>query len=221
MSIETLVRPPTRTRLGRVSDRRRDNRGFIALIAAILITGVLLVGLSIDRSGGIASYGEHWHAALGVYVCDHWDHGADWPTPVGVVNSKLEPVRIGTHQYAGLHSHHDGLIHLEPDAPDELGRHATLGTYFRFNGFELSTKHLKFVSANVANGDLCGGRPGRLHWFVNGHEHTGNPAHYVLHNGDRIVLAFVADGTNLKNLTTPPSAANLARALGDTRTAKS
>lgn len=193
----------------RAGARKTDRTSWIAA-AAIVIVGVLLVVLlrPSDSSAGGVDFNEHWHAALGVYACDRWDGGADWSTPSNP--STGGPARVGTAIYAGLHSHQDGLIHMEPQTSDEVGRHATLGTYFKLNGFELSSTHVKFVSADLKNGDRCGNAPGRLHWLVNGKERTGNPNDYILHDGDWVVVAFLPDTKNIASLGKPPSFKNLA-----------
>jgi hypothetical protein len=197
----------------RAGRRKTDRTSWLAA-AVIVIVGILLVVfLKPSPSSGV-QLGDHWHAALGVYACDKWDGNADWPTPVNP--STGTPVRANTAIYAGLHSHKDGLIHMEPQTSDEVGRHATLGSYFTMNGFELSSTHVKFVSADLKNGDKCGKLPGKLHWLVNGKERTGNPAAYVLHNLDWIVVAFLPDTTKITSLGKPPSFANLAKQTGGT-----
>ena len=113
-------------------------------------------------------------------------------------------MRAGTDVYAGLHSHNDGLIHMEPQTSDEIGTNANLGTYFTFNGFQLSATHVKFLTADLKNGDKCGNLPGKLHWLVDGTEHTGNPANYVLDDKDRIVVAFLPDTNKITRLGKPP-----------------
>jgi hypothetical protein len=194
----------------RAGARKTDRTSWFAA-AAIVIIGVLLVVLlrPSNPSGGGVEFGDHWHAALGVYACDHWDGDADWETPTNP--STGGPARAGTVTYAGLHSHKDGLIHMEPQTSDETGRHATLGAYFEMNGFELSSTHVKFSrTANFKNGDRCGKAVGSLHWLVNGKERTGNPSDYILHDGDWIVVAFLPDSKKITSLGKPPSFKNLA-----------
>jgi hypothetical protein len=120
---------------------------------------------------------------------------ANWLTPVSPSNGR--PVRAGTENYAGLHSHGDGLIHIEPSTRDEMGRHATLGQYFKFAGFGLSATSISFANTvNEENGLPCNSKPGVLRWAVNGEEQRGNPAAYALQNGDVIELVFTtADAT--------------------------
>jgi hypothetical protein len=169
----------------------------------------------------------HWHAALGVYECDHWvgdDTGPgiwQWPfaTPEGAPARATDPTR-----YAGLHSHDDGVIHMEPVTPDEAGRNATLGRYFEFGGWQLSAGGFDFLDTQVKNGDDCAGAPGALTWQVArwdgtlGPQHytvkSGNPADYKLYNGDVIVVAFLPEGRDPSAIGDPPSLVHLAAALG-------
>jgi hypothetical protein len=169
---------------------------------------------------------SHWHAALGVYDCDHWMGDStgegvwNWPSVVDVGFGASTPGRVGTKQYAGLHSHDDGVIHMEPAAPDEAGRHATLGRYFEFGGWGLSASGYDFLGTTVENGEPCGKQPGKLQWAVakfNGDlknpqayvVRSGNPADYKLYNDDIVVVAFLPTGTTITELGNPPSAPNL------------
>jgi hypothetical protein len=174
-----------------------------------LILGVVLVFVlkpSTSSAGGL-QLGDHWHTALGVYDCDHWDGGAAWSTPVGGANGN-SPVEVGTNVYSALHSHQDGLIHMEPQTSADTGDAATLGNYFKHNGFELSSTHVKFVNANVNNGDKCGS--------VDGKEQVGDPTKYQLKDNQYIVIAFLPDSKKIASLGKPPSYNNLPGAEGRT-----
>jgi hypothetical protein len=169
----------------------------------------------------------HWHAALGVYECDHWlgdDTGVgiwQWPyaTPEGAPARASDQTR-----YAGLHSHDDGVIHMEPATPDEAGKNATLGRYFEYGGWQLSAGGFDFLGTQVKDGDDCDGVPGTLTWRVArwngtlGPQHytqkAGDPADYKLYNGDVIVVAFLPEGRDPTSTGDPPSLLFLARALG-------
>ena len=152
----------------------------------------------------------HWHAALGVYDCDHWMGDSTgvgvwlWPT----ATSGGSPGRANDpNTYAGLHSHDDGIIHMEPATPDEAGMNATVGKYFEFGGWKLSATGFTFLGTTVANGDHCGNTPAQLQWWVNGKAHTGDPSAYKLYDLDIVVLAFAPAGTAYPG--PPPSAKNL------------
>jgi hypothetical protein len=203
---------------------RTEHRTAALLVAAVLVVGIgVVAALTAPDSGraepsapatdtGIApTAGDHWHAALGVDDCGTWT--PNWLTPVSP--SIGSPVRAGTEIYAGLHSHGDGLINIEPATSDEMGRYATLGQYFKFAGFELSATSISFAkTVNEENGLPCNGKPGVLRWAVNGQEHHGNPAAYVLHNGDVIELVFTAAGETMPPQRDIPSYRSLQHILG-------
>jgi hypothetical protein len=175
----------------------------------IVIAGVIAIVFA--RSGSSNNLppqaSDHWHAALGVYMCDHWQGDGNWAWPTQTATG--EPARAGTNLYAGMHSHGDGLIHIEPQTSDEMGKNATLGTYFKFGGWKLNSSEVTFVGATEKNGDKCGSKDGVLRWEVNGTEHTGNPASYKINDGDWIAIAFVPKDTKLSSIGKPPSIANL------------
>jgi hypothetical protein len=146
--------------------------------------------------------GDHWHVALGVDDCGLWT--PNWLTPVSP--STGVPIRAGTDRYAGLHSHGDGLIHLEPASSDEMGQRATLGQYFTFAGFELDATSISFADGvNESNGNPCDGKRGVLRWAVNGKEHRGDPAAYKLRDGDVVELVFATAGTAMPLPSDVPS----------------
>ncbi len=184
----------------------------------IVVVGVMLVVISRpDSSEAGVKLGEHWHAALGVYDCDHWVGDGTtgdglWQWPYATADQR--PARgDNPSAYAGLHSHSDGIIHLEPATSEESGEDATLGKYFEFGKWDLDSTSYNFLGAERKNGDACGDAKGVLKWSVNGAEQKGNPAHYVLEDGDVIVVAFVPEGTELSSIGQPPSVANLANAV--------
>jgi hypothetical protein len=131
--------------------------------------------------------------------------------------------------YAGLHSHDDGVIHMEPLVSEEAGRNATVGRYFQFGGWKLSATGFTFLGTTVKNGDKCGNGVGTLQWELGKWDGTsgkqkytvqsGNPASYKLYQGDIVVIAFLPPGKTLASIGDPPSIPNLAKALGVSETA--
>jgi hypothetical protein len=203
----------TRTAAAAQRNKRGSDRLMVYVGIGVLIVGVILVFAlrpSSNSSKGGLQLGDHWHTALGVYACDHWDGDANWATPF----DGSTPVKVDTTTYNALHSHGDGLIHMEPSVAADTGTNANLGNYFTSNGFELSSTHVKFVTADLTNGDKCGNAKGTLHWLVDGKERTGDPAKYVLHDHQWIVVAFLADSKKITSLGKPPSFKNLANAEG-------
>lgn len=202
----------------RRAPRRSGTGVWTAGIAAIVILGVVGIALAKnanDTASGL-KIGDHWHAALGVNVCGSW-----LPNPPETPrDSNGTIVRHGTDVYAGIHTHADGLIHFEPEASDDTGSHATVGRYFKYNGWSLSGTSFAYDQGiTKKNGDTCpaaNGQPeakGTLTWAVNGKAQSGNLADYAPHNGDRIVLAFEPPGKAAASLGDPPSTSALNQAL--------
>jgi hypothetical protein len=221
----------------RAAQRSNNNRFWYAITALVVVVGV--VAIVIFRANQPPELGpklassshpaDHWHAALGVYDCDHWVGDPSvgnglwlWPAQT----SQGSPGRVGTDAYAGLHSHGDGIIHMEPATTDEAGKNATVGKYFQFGGWKLSSSGYTFLTTTVKNGEKCkNGQPGVLKWAVGkwtgGNKvaykvHTGNPGSYKLYNADVIIVAFVPANVDITKLGNPPSLPNLASAAGNT-----
>jgi hypothetical protein len=200
-----------------------NNTFWYALAFVVVVGGVLAVALS--RSSGtssigpLASRGDHWHAALGVDDCGTWVPNWSWP-PGNVSSSSAvgagAPARAGSGGllYAGLHSHGDGLIHMEPATSEDEGKNATLGRYFQYGGWKLNQTSINFVNVDVKNGDTCGGKPGVLRWAVNGKEMHGNPAKYKLFDGDAVELVFTTASAKMPPKTQIPSYPALESILG-------
>ncbi len=225
----------------RSAKRSRQNSWWYGLTAIVVIAGIALiaytqatapaaVGPYLQDANNPTKKDTHWHAALGVYDCDHWmgdSSGAgkwNWPnaTPGG------QPARASdTNVYAGLHSHDDGVIHMEPAVSAEAGRGATVGLYFDYGGWKLSATGFSFLGTSVKNGDKCGSSPGTLQWEVatwdgntsaNAKQKytvmTGNPAKYKLFQYNIVVIAFLPANKTIASIGNPPSVPNLATAVG-------
>jgi hypothetical protein len=183
-------------------------------IVILGIVGIVFAKTANDQSTGL-KIGDHWHAALGVNVCGTWLPNAPETPRDG--NGTI--VRAGTAVYAGLHTHADGLIHFEPESSDDTGSHATVGRYFKYNGWTVSSTSFSYdQGVKKRNGDTCpaaNGQPaakGTLTWAVNGKGHSGSLGDYRPSNNDRIVLAFEPAGKTAASLGNPPSTSNLPQA---------
>jgi hypothetical protein len=193
----------------------------LAVVAGVLALGAVVAAFGVAfRSGSeVGPYvmdaagtrtDTHWHAALGVYRCDRWiDDGSGpgawaWPaaTPQGSPALADAPRR-----YAGLHSHGDGVIHMEPASEIDAGENATLGRYFASGGWSVTTDAFSFLGVTARADDRCGDRPAALRWWVNGDERDGDPARYKLFDGDTIVVALVPRDATYPG--DPPSTGNL------------
>ena len=218
----------------RSAKKTRNNNLWYGLVAVLVIVGVGLivfqsiksreddVGPRINTStnAGKPTPDSHWHAALGVYDCDKWlsDGTGDgvwaWPGSNG-----KQILRVGTQQYAGMHSHEDGLIHMEPSASEDAGKNATVGRYFRYGGWSVDADGYTFLGTTRKNGDTCGDQPGKFIWGVGKfggdpanvtiEPRSGNPSSYKLGEDEVVVLAFVPEGKTLADIGLPPSVKNL------------
>lgn len=203
--------------------RNGANLVWYAMAGILVVAGAL--GIVVSRSKSTASGAaptakDHWHIALGVNDCGTWV--PNWPWPPGATSAALGsgPAQAGSGGalYAPLHSHDDGLIHIEPQTDSQGGNNATLGSYFKYGGWKLNDTSIKFVNVDEKNGNTCSGKPGVLRWAVNGKEKHGDPAKYKLAQGDVIELVFTTAGAKIPPVTDVPSYADLQQQLGNTPT---
>jgi hypothetical protein len=205
--------------------KARTGANTVWYAASFILIAAGVLGVALSRSSSPSSIGptisDHWHAALGVNDCGTWVPNWEWP-PGNVSSSSAvgagSPARAGSggQIYAGLHSHGDGLIHMEPSGTEDEGKNATLGRYFQYGGWKLSATSINFVTVDQKNGNQCNGKPGVLRWAVDGKEMHGNPAKYKLNNGDAVELVFTTAGAKLPAKTAIPSFAALENILGQT-----
>jgi hypothetical protein len=179
---------------------------FMAVAAAAFV-GVLLlaVGGSNDTevpnpddvpAADRPARGDHWHAAIGFYVCD----GFVGPFP----DAKQDAL--------GIHSHRDGLIHIHPFVEEGAGANATLDKFMDQIGAALSASRLDLPGEpERENGGTCDGQPARVRvvtWDSVGDATptavTGNPADLRLRNGQLITVAFVPDGVEIPKPESAP-----------------
>lgn len=137
---------------------------------------------------------DHWHAALGVYLCDAF--------APNVKDSGTDP--------HGIHTHGDGIIHIHPFDKTAAGNKAIVKVFATTVGMKLSATEIRLPGDSKTYTDgktKCGSKTGQLTWYVNGKEKTGNPADYKPADRDKIVIAFAPKGTEIPK--TPPSASEL------------
>lgn len=126
--------------------------------------------------------GDHWHAAYGIYDCDHYTD------PINA-NALPDP--------DGIHAHDDGLIHIHPFTAVAAGDNAVLGRFMSVVDIELTPTTLDVPSLGLSRttGDACGATKatvrvvmfsGSRHGTVTVVEHPER-----LHLEANMVLAFV------------------------------
>ncbi|MEE9286059.1 MAG: hypothetical protein V3V35_10085 [Dehalococcoidia bacterium] len=144
--------------------------GGAGIIAVIIVLAVVFAG---GGGSGGAQFGDHWHAPISITVC-----GGSYTEP------QQSPL-------PGLHTHNDGVIHIEPRRSGEAGSNASLGTYFRTSQLLVEEDLIQIPGEQAfRNGDPCpDGQPGQLRVLVNGGE-VEDFLNYLPQNGDRIAVTF-------------------------------
>ena len=222
--------------------KRGGSFGWNVTIAVVIIVGVVSVFLvrgggnsagsgaprAADANANVA--GDHWHTALDVNICGEWLD----PTP------KFEKPYGNPNQVAntGIHSHADGLIHTHPFVVGEEGNNATLGKFFDYGGWSVSSDSIDLGGSNAAhtqwkgpksaptktswsNGDTCPfgqykGKPGQITWAVDGKTRTGNPSDYHMKDGETLAVYFLPKGADMPF---PPSACTSFSKISDQNSA--
>lgn len=136
--------------------------------------------------------GDHWHAALGIYVCNEF---------VGnLADNGRDP--------HGIHTHGDGIIHIHPFDSKASGKNATFGAYTETMDFKVNATEFKVPGGETwRDGKECDGKSGEVQFFVNGQRRSGDPKSYRMNDRDLLVLAFAPRDAEVPK--TPPSAPNL------------
>jgi len=173
-------------------------------MAVVVVLGVTAVAFSrYERShlppATPPTFTDHWHEAVAFDICGKIQ--ANLPQPTNLI---------------GIHTHGDGLIHVEPQSSADTGTNATLGRFASgYPGLGLTSTSLHYPGQRTwTNGDKCGSIPGKVQlktWSSlvdqKGTLVTGDPRKLRTVNGALLTIAFVPPGTNIPK---PPSAANLA-----------
>jgi hypothetical protein len=177
-------------------------------LVVILLGGIALTAFSrqqrLDKLSSPASNeapkanADHWHTALGVYVCDHW----------------LEPVKDQTDP-VGIHTHGEGVIHVHPFVASAAGRRATFQRFAETVKGDLHATRFTWPEGDGKkkvehkNGDKCGDQVGEVKAFYDGQPRLGDPGDIRLTDKGVLVLAFVPKDTTYEKIGDPPSKAGL------------
>jgi hypothetical protein len=184
---------------------KRPAYGFYALIAVLIIAGI--AGIALASGGGSSASGErpglqdHWHTAYAVDIC-------------GVI----QPNMPQPNTLIGLHTHSDGLIHVEPYVTGsslDRGSNATLARFAEGEpGFKITSTEVQEPGGKLyKNGDQCDGKPAQLvirQWLdANGDAYKDytDPKAVKITDGGAVTIAFVPAGSDIPK---PATIANLA-----------
>jgi hypothetical protein len=171
--------------------------GWPLLVTAVVVVGVLLIVLSrSDSPAAVApKLGDHWHAAYGIYDCDHFiPNLSDVKSP----------------DTTGLHTHDDGLMHMHPFSTKYTGHGANLGNWGEMTGLKVTDTSIKAAGIDRKNGEKCGSKPATVQLKVwdspdatTGRLIKKDFAKYAPQEFTVWVLAFVPEGTDIPK---PPQA---------------
>lgn len=190
---------------GRKVARRQSSMLWPGLISVIVVVGVALIVVSRDstayvRPGLFAEHpDDHWHMAFGVNVCG--DYQAD----------------LGELVNGGIHTHGDGLIHVEATNSAETGENATIGKFVGDyqNGFRVTNSELSLPGDRqlVEGEDDCGGERAQVAAYVWDDRDDDTPEIITtgidaIRIGDQELIAFSFNPPGAE-LQPPPSASNL------------
>jgi hypothetical protein len=168
------------------------NLAWPSLIGVVVVLGVLLIVLSRGNTEASVApkLGDHWHAAYGIYDCDHFIASL-----VDVVNPEV----------GGLHTHGDGLMHMHPTGTRYTGKNANLKNWGANVGLDLTDSSVTAAGIARKNGDECAdGSKGTVQVKVwdspddpDGRLLSGDYADYAPQEFTLFTIAFVAEGTDI------------------------
>lgn len=191
---------------GATSNKPRRNLAFPGVVAIVVVLGVALVSYGVISSDDTAeagpALGDHWHAAVGVYVCDGFS----------------DPLVDQNGDANGIHSHGDNVIHIHPSTSAATGEDATLGVFTEEVGIELGDGEFTMPNGDTfANGDDCNGEPGKVRvvvWESASDTSAGRTVYedgfediHFDHDGMAFTIAFVPESSDV---LPPPTSQNLA-----------
>lgn len=176
-----------RTGGGRTTRRSAGSWGFPLVMGIVVLVGVLGIWLSRDAAHHSAAadqptVNDHWHSAYGFDVCGSFL--PDLPQPPNLI---------------GLHTHGDGVIHIEPQDPVlDTGKHATLGRFISgYPGLELSRTSFTVLGQTWKNGEpKCDNKAGFVVVKSNG-KVTSDPTNLRVPKNGWITIAFVPKGADV------------------------
>lgn len=182
--------------------------GWYSVMGAVVLIGVVTIAFSrSQRVHQLAHrthpYGhDHWHAAYAIDIC-----------------GQVQPNLPQPQDLIGLHTHTDGLIHVEPfvtSNPQDAGHSATLARFAQGEpGFKLTSSELRYPGGKTYhNGDKCGAKKGLVQIKVwpkakeTAAEFFSDPKDVRIKDGQGITIAFLPAGAEMSKPTTISNLAN-------------
>lgn len=190
-------------RAARAAGRPGTGRNWLwpAAITVLVGLGVTLVVISRDSGEAAATppmIGDHWHAAYAISTC-------------GEVAAPLAGEGM-----TDIHTHEDGLAHIEPQSTEATGDKATLAVFTEPAGLTIEDDRLEPPDGDafVEGEDDCDGEPAQVQlavWDDIADEEpeivTEDIGDHRFRDGELLTIAFAPEGAELEK---PASAAELA-----------
>ncbi len=128
----------------------------VVIVIVVALLAALVVYARQSRPGpgaGEPNSNQHWHAALGFYVCD--ENGLlTHPNLTGTLEETDSLGNLSNQRYiaTGIHSHGDGVMHWHPNSSGRAtGTNAKLNVFLANYGVTLSNTKLSFPAAQGGN----------------------------------------------------------------------
>jgi hypothetical protein len=174
----------------------------LTLVVLLGVWGVAASRSHLNPKVAHPNFQDHWHMAYGIYICNEFR--PPMPQPA---------------QLIGLHTHTDGLIHVEPFVTGSIldrGDHVTLARFVEGEtGFKLTSNEIQMPGGKLMkNGDQCDGKPGKLtirQWKdanSNDFKDFTNPKDVKITDGGAITMAFLPEGADIAKPGSIPNLAN-------------
>lgn len=159
-------------------------------MGSVVVVGTALVVLSFGNGSDERTpplVGDHWHIAYGVYDCT----SLIAPFPDSMARSD-----------SGIHTHGDGLIHLEVSSSRYSGQNANVRAFADGVDLEVDDNSLEGPGVSRQRGDRCGEDRGVVQlavWDAAGDESptilTDGIAEFAPQDGQLVTLAFAPAGS--------------------------
>ena len=165
-------------------------------IGVVVVLGILLIVLSRGGSADATppTFDDHWHEAYGIYICDAY------------IPQFPDNVASGL----GIHTHNDGLVHVEPRSALDTGDNATFGRFADGVDLEVSQERIKLPDGReFKDGDDCGSQKAEVRILRQGKKFDGDPMDMKLKDGSDMAIVFAPKGAEIppvpfiKNLDNP------------------
>ncbi len=184
----------------------RRELGFpLAIAVTVLLGSSLVLYARSDNSTAVEpKLGTHWHAAYGIYNCDHWE--------APVADNGTDPHGIHTHDQDSTAD--GGIMHIHPFDSSAAGSNATFGMFFDTEGVKASNDQIEFPTGVVLKkGAMCGDKPGVLQVVRFDADNSATPGEVVLKDFDNVryrkdreafTVAIVPEGAEVPRPTSIP-----------------